>query len=453
MAKGKLLIVDDNQSVLAALQLMLQREFEEIHCLKNPNQLMSTLQKEKIDLVLLDMNFKAGMNTGNEGIYWLKEIKKQDADIEVIMLTAYGDVELAVKALQQGATDFVLKPWDNNKLKATLQAALKIRLSNLKVKELKVKEDSLKQEINKDNQLLLGTSKPMLKLKQLIAKVAKTDANILLTGENGTGKAVIAQEIHRQSVRSKELMVTVDISSLPETLIESELFGHKKGAFTDAQSDRIGKFQLAHHGVLFLDEIGNIPIQLQSKLLVALQNRAIIPVGGNQETPIDIRLICATNADIHSLVEQKQFREDLLYRINTIHIEIPPLRERGEDIELLANFFLKKFAAKYQKEGLKLGAQALKKLQKYHWPGNVRELEHSMEKAVILCDSKTVGEDSFLFRRTPSKSTSSPVTLEEIEKQVILEALDRHEGNYSSAAKQLGITRQTLYNKVKRFDD
>lgn len=452
MSEGKLLIIDDNKNVLSALDIFLQNEFEEVIALTSPKQLPSTLQMQKVDVVLLDMNFKAGASTGNEGIYWLHEIKQFDPLIEVVMFTAYGDVELAVKALKKGACDFVLKPWDNDKLLATLKAAFKLRKSNLKVQELTCKETSLKSAFNREQQMLIGSSKPMLKIKQLINKVAKSDANIMLTGENGTGKEVIAREIHHHSLRADELLVTVDIGAIAETLIESELFGHKKGAFTDACDDRTGKFQLAHMGTLFLDEIGNIPLHLQPKLLVALQTRTATPVGSNTPVPFNIRLISATNSDIADLVAENKFREDLLYRLNTIHIEVPPLRERTEDIEVLARFFLKHLSQKYRKPHIKIGTEAVKKLMKYHWPGNVRELEHTIEKAVILSDTNTITPDVFYFKAPNTVSRSTPLTLEEMEKQLIFDALDRHDGNYSSVAHQLGISRQTLYNKLKKYD-
>ncbi|NBC81963.1 MAG: response regulator [Bacteroidetes bacterium] len=452
MTGGNLLIVDDNKNVLSALSIFLNEEFDRLITINNPKTLVSTLQSNKIDVVLLDMNFKAGESTGNEGIYWLNEIKKIDKHIEIIMFTAYGDVELAVKALKIGACDFVLKPWDNDKLLATLHSAMKLRKSNLKVEELACKERGLKDEMNREQKLLIGNSTAMLKIRQIIGKVAKTDANILITGENGTGKEVIAREIHHQSLRANELLVSVDISSVPDTLVESELFGHKKGAFTDACEDRIGKFQLAHNGTLFLDEIGNIPLPLQAKLLVALQTRMVTPVGANRQIPVNIRLISATNNDINDMIDQNYFREDLLYRINTIHIEIPPLRERQEDIAVLSNFFLKRYASKYRKHQLKIGTQALNKLQKYHWPGNVRELEHTIEKAVILSDTNTITPDNFFFKNTSSARSNTPQTLEEVEKQLILDARDRHDGNLSVAARQLGITRQTFYNKLKKYD-
>ncbi len=452
MAKGTVLIVDDKKNVLNALDLLLQDEFEEIITLNNPKTLVSTLQTNSIDVVLLDMNYTAGMANGNEGIFWLNEIKKYDKTIEVVLFTAYGDVELAVKALKEGACDFVLKPWDNSKLIATLNSALKLRMSNKKVSELETKEKSLRKEINKESQILIGSSPSMLKIKQLVSKVAKTDANILITGENGTGKEVIAREIHRQSLRANELLVTVDVSALPETLIESELFGHKKGAFTDAREDRVGKFQLAHKGTLFLDELGNIPLSVQSKLLVALQTRTITPVGSNKEIPVDIRLITATNCDIDKMIAENRFREDLLYRINTINVELPPLRDREDDIELLAHHFLKRYCSKYMKNCRELSSATLKKLKKYHWPGNVRELEHTIEKAVILSDSNTISPDSFFFKSTGSTRSNVPLTLEEMEKQLINDSIEKHDGNLSLAAKQLGVTRQTLYNKLKKYD-
>ncbi|MDP4271550.1 MAG: sigma-54 dependent transcriptional regulator, partial [Bacteroidota bacterium] len=372
MSPGKILVVDDNKSALSALNMLLQFEFKTVVTLSSPNQIMSEMQKTDFDVVLLDMNFKAGINTGNEGFYWLGEIKKAYPAVEVIMITAYGEVELAVKAIKQGATDFVLKPWENEKLLATLHSAMRLRSSGKEIATLKQREQSLKNELNPEPCELLCSSPVMQRVLRTIDKVARTDANVLITGENGTGKEVIAREIHLRSNRSKELMVTVDMGAVHENLFESELFGHKKGAFTDAKDDRTGKFVLANRGTLFLDEIANLPLPSQSKLLVALQNRAIVPLGANQPVPIDIRLITATNANLDALVEKQLFRQDLLYRINTICIEVPPLRERGDDIELLAGFFLKRFAKKYQKPNLRLNPQIIRKLMKYPWPGNVR---------------------------------------------------------------------------------
>ena len=452
MKSGKILIVDDNKSALSALKLLLGFEFETVVAISNPNQIISELRATDYDLVLLDMNFSAGVNTGNEGLYWLGEIKKQSPACEVVMITAYGDVELAVKALKLGAADFILKPWENEKLVATLLAAYKLRCSNLKVDELKTHEKTLKKEINTDQRQLIGSSPKMLKVLQLIAKVAKTDANVLITGENGTGKELVAREIHQKSDRASELMVSIDMGAIPETLFESELFGHKKGAFTDAREDRIGKFQLAHGGTLFLDEIGNLPLPMQAKLLAALENRAIVPVGSNKAIPIDIRLISATNCDLEEWVEKQQFRQDLLYRLNTIRIEVPPLRERGEDIELLATFFLKRFEKKYRKSQLRISSDAIKKLSKYHWPGNVRELQHAVEKAVILSESSVIQVEDFTLRAPSAIKENQLYTLEEMEKQMIEASMDKHQGNLTFVANQLGISRQTLYNKIKRYD-
>ncbi|MBN1791907.1 MAG: sigma-54-dependent Fis family transcriptional regulator [Bacteroidales bacterium] len=452
MLSGRILVVDDNKNALSALKMLLQIDYELVVTLANPNLVLAELEKDDFDIVLLDMNFSAGINTGNEGLYWLCEIKKKSPTTEVVMITAYGDVELAVKALKNGAADFILKPWENEKLLATLQAALKLRRSNVQVEELKQREHILKKGINQEQRHILGSSPGILSMMQTIAKVAKTDANVLITGENGTGKELVALEIHRRSERNNELLVSVDMGAIPETLFESELFGHKKGAFTDAREDRMGKFQLAHRGTLFLDEIGNLPFTLQSKLLTTLQSRTVIPIGSNQPIPIDIRLICATNCDVEQLVEQQKFREDLLYRINTIRIEVPPLRERGGDIELLAKFFLAYFEKKYRKPSLKISSQAMRKLMEYPWPGNVRELQHTIEKAVILSDSGNLKPDDFVFKSTGKLAGASFLTLDEMEKYMIKTALDRHKGKHSAVAHQLGISRQTLYNKIKRYD-
>jgi DNA-binding NtrC family response regulator len=452
MKTGKILIVDDNKSALSALSLLLQFEFATVVTISNPNQIHAELRKNDFDVILLDMNFSAGINSGNEGLFWLGEIKKKNPTTEVVMITAYGDVELAVKALKLGAADFILKPWENEKLIATLHSTLKLRKSNLEVEQLKKREQTIKDELNTEQRLIIGSSPKIMRVLQTVSKVAKTDANVLITGENGTGKELIAREIHRKSARHKELLVTVDMGAIAETLFESELFGHKKGAFTDAHEDRIGKFQLAHKGSLFLDEIGNLPLPLQSKLLVALESRTIIPVGGNQPVPIDIRLISATNSKLDTMIHSGHFREDLLYRLNTISIEVPPLRERLEDIENLAYFFIHRFEKKYQKPGLKLSSQALKKLTKHHWPGNIRELQHTLEKAVIMADSPILSPDDFIFKNTSSHNGSEIATLEDMEKQMIETAIEKHGGNLSAVATQLGITRQTLYNKMKRYD-
>jgi DNA-binding NtrC family response regulator len=452
MQSGKILVVDDNRNALSALKMLLQMEFEHVVTLANPNLIPSTIKKDDYDIVLLDMNFSAGINTGNEGLYWLGEIKKATPTTEVVMITAYGDVELAVKALKYGAADFILKPWENEKLLATLQAVLKLRRSGIRIEELQQREQTMKKELNQEQRHILGSSPGILSMMQTIVKVSKTDANVLITGENGTGKELVALEIHRRSERKNELLVSVDMGAIPETLFESELFGHKKGAFTDAREDRIGKFQLAHKGTLFLDEIGNLPMALQSKLLTALQSRTIVPVGSNQPVPVDIRLICATNCDLEQFVSQQKFREDLLYRINTILIEVPPLRERGNDIELLANIFLTYFEKKYHKQKLKISPQTIQKLISYHWPGNVRELQHTIEKAVILSDSGILKPEDFVFRSAGKIIDPYDLTLDEMEKHMIETALEKHKGKHTAVASQLGISRQTLYNKIKKYD-
>jgi DNA-binding NtrC family response regulator len=452
MDRAKILIVDDNKSALSALRIFLQFEFDTVETLTNPNSIPQKLNECNFDVVLLDMNFTVGVNTGTEGLFWLQEIKKISPDTEVVSITAYGDVELAVKALKLGATDFVLKPWENEKLLATIKSACRHRRSQQKISELKSRESSLKRELNPEESIIVGESVQIRAVQRLIAKVAGTDANILITGENGTGKELVAREIHRQSSRAEELLVSVDMGAIPETLFESELFGHKKGSFTDAREDRTGKFQLAHKGSLFLDEIGNLPLTLQSKLLAVLQNREITPIGSNAKIPVDIRLISATNSDMLGMVADNKFREDLLYRLNTIQIEIPPLRERGDDVELLAAHFLKIFEKKYNKSRLKLGVRAIAKLKKHTWPGNVRELQHTIEKAVILCESEVLSADDFIFSSHAKIIHDEPESLEEMERRMIESALDKCSGNLSAAAQQLGITRQTLYNKIKKYD-
>lgn len=452
MKSGKILVVDDNKSALSALSMLLQFDFEKVKTLSSPNLIASELRQDDYDIVLLDMNFSAGISNGNEGLFWLSEIKKLTPETEVVMITAYGDVELAVKALKLGASDFILKPWENEKLLATLNAVLKLRKSNRELDQLRKREGSMKNELQSDQRYIIGASQPVLNMMKIIHKVAKTNANVLITGENGTGKELVAREIHNKSPRAKELMVTVDMGAIPSTLFESELFGHKKGSFTDAREDRMGKIQLADKGTLFFDEIGNLPLALQSKLLVVLQNRTIIPVGSNTNISVDIRLISATNRNLEELVHINEFREDLLYRLNTIKIEVPPLRDRGNDIELLTNFFLNSFVKKYNKPPLKLSSQAIRKLAGYSWPGNIRELQHTIEKAVILSDGSTLKPEDFIFRPAKKSGQEVPLTLDEMEKRLIEDAMSYHSGNLSAVATRLGISRQTLYNKLKRYD-
>lgn len=448
--KGNILIVDDNKSILTALDILLSPVFETVTLLSGTNQILSELRSKEYNLVILDMNFKAGVNTGNEGLFWLGQIKEANPEISVVMITAYGDVDLAVKALKAGASDFVLKPWDNDKLIATLKLAIELTNSKKEVKQLKDRESHLKKEFNRDQKYIIGSSPALMNVLNLVRKVARTDANVLITGENGTGKELIAQEIHRLSQRSSEVMVTVDMGSLSESLFESELFGHVKGAFTDARESRSGKFETASKGTLFLDEIGNISIHLQSKLLTAIESRQITRIGSNVITDVDIRLICATNRNLTGMVSSGLFREDLLYRINTIHIEVPPLRDRGNDILILSEFFLKKFANRYNKTEMRVNRQAGEKLMKYAWPGNIRELQHTIEKAVILSESNVLKPEDLFIRNSTAPANQTFSTIEEMERRMMEQALDQNNGNLTVAAAQLGITRQTLYNRLKK---
>ena len=453
MKKGNILIVDDNKNVLSALRILLSDYFENIVLLTSPNTLMSELRDKNPDVVLLDMNFSAGINSGNEGLFWLSEIKKADEELPVVLFTAYADIDLAVKALKGGATDFVVKPWDNAKLLATLQSAYSLRQSRKEVKKLREKQSVLNRDIQKEEDICWGKSPAMQRLLTMIKKVAVTDANVLITGENGTGKELIAKMIHRYSPRAAETLIIVDMGAVTETLFESELFGHVKGAFTDAKADRSGKFEAADGGSLYLDEIGNLSYPLQAKLLSALQTRHITRVGSNKSISVDIRLISATNKNLFKSVKKGEFREDLLYRINTIHLEVPPLRERREDIPQLADFFLRRLARKYGKSDLKLGEKTLCKLESYAWPGNVRELEHAIEKAVILSDNQELQPNDF-YMRTPDETSFvvESFTLEEMEKILIEKALRKYDNNISAVAAELGISRPTLYSKIRKYE-
>jgi len=454
MMKGKLLIVDDHKQVLKALIQLLEPEFERIAGISNPNQIISCIKKEEYDVILLDMNFSAGVNTGNEGIFWLTTILKSDPSAVVVMMTAYADVNLAVRAIKEGATDFVVKPWDNHKLITTLQAALKLRQSKVENKMLRDKQKQINKVMSKQHRPFIGKSQAIGNVLQVINKVAKTDANILVIGENGTGKDLMVKEIHNISRRADEAFIGVDMGSIAETLFESEMFGHVKGAFTDAKEDKTGWFETASGGTLFLDEIGNLSLTMQSKLLTAIQNRVIHKVGSKTPIPFDVRLICATNKDLKEMVSKDLFREDLYYRINTIVIEIPPLRERDEDIILLAEHFLKEYANKYEKFHLKFNRKTLDKLLKYNWPGNVRELRHTIEKAVILCDSAVLMPEDFVFSHTAQQQLplQTPPTFADIEKHAIQNALNNNNGNVLKAAKELDLARQTMYNKMQKYN-
>ena len=447
--QGTILVVDDNKGILTAVQMLLGTCFEKVITISTPNKIKATLHDENIDVVLLDMNFSAGINTGNEGLFWLSEIKKEDASIQVGLFTAYADIDLAVRGIKEGAADFVVKPWDNAKLLETLKTAYNIRTANRK--GISIATDKL--VVSKESGMFWGESNAMQQLRSLIEKVARTDANILVTGENGTGKEMLAREIHLLSNRKKETLVPVDMGAITETLFESELFGHVKGAFTDARADRPGKFEVANKGTLFLDEIGNLSYHLQAKLLTALQRRSIVRVGSNTPIPVNIRLICATNRDLQEMVQKGDFREDLLYRINTIHVEIPPLRERPEDIVPLTEIFLSKYTKIYGKTAMCLSLDAKEKLKAQPWFGNIRELEHTIEKAVIIAERSVLDGNDFDFPRAKKKPvTKEATTLEEMEYNMIKNAMDKYSGNLSLVASQLGISRQTLYNKIKRYE-
>lgn len=449
MQPGAILIVDDNKSVLTSLEMLLESEFDRIETASNPNQILSVLDTRKIDLVILDMNFSAGVNTGNEGLFWLRRIREIAPDLPVIMLTAYGDVELVVKALKSGATDFILKPWNNETLMEKVQTALAASAQKRRQTGRRKEETGTPRN---EPALIIGRSHTMLKLIKVVTKVAKTDANILITGENGTGKEMLAREIHRLSLRSRREMVSVDMGAISETLFESELFGHEKGAFTDACDSRAGKFEAADGSSLFLDEIGNLSLSLQAKLLAALQNREVTRVGSNKKIPVDIRLIVATNRNIPEMVARGHFREDLYYRINTIQLEIPPLRNRREDIPVFADYFLKKYSAQYHRPGLAFHPAVMEKLQTYHWPGNIRELQHAVEKAVILAEKDVIRIADLSIRPLKTSVYSESPNLVDLERQAIEAAIQQNDGNLTAAAEQLGVTRQTLYNKLKRFN-
>lgn len=443
MQTGTILIVDDNKSVLISLELLLEREFEKIETISDPSKIFSILDESIIDLVILDMNFSVGLNTGNEGLFWLQRIHEIKPELPVIMLTAYGDIDLAVKSLKNGATDFVLKPWNNDNLIQKIRTALQETKNKLPTYPIKGPSEP---------GMIIGHSPAMMKIIKLVTKVAKTDANILIFGENGTGKEVLAREIHRLSLRSQHEMFNIDMGSISETLFESELFGHEKGAFTDAYESRIGKFEAANGSTLFLDEIGNLSLGLQAKLLAALQNREITRLGSNKKIPIDIRLIAATNRNLLEMVKQANFREDLFYRINTIQIEIPPLRHRKEDIAIFAEYFLKKYANLYKRTGLTLHPQTIKKLENHNWPGNIRELQYTIEKAVILAEKEIIKPSDISMHSDKTLSFDKVPHLKEVERKAILAAISQNAGNLTATAEQLGISRQTLYNKLTRFN-
>jgi len=441
-------VIDDDQDVLTAVRLLLKTEVKNVVTEKNPQNLRWLL-KDAYDVVLLDMNFTSSINTGNEGLFWLKEIRKIKSDVSVIMITAYGDIDLAVRSLKEGATDFVIKPWHNEKLLGIIKEALRKKEN----KAVPVSHQNGDSVIGKE---LIGESEVMEELFLKIGKIAPTDANILILGENGTGKDLIAKAIHQQSMRADKPFVKVDVGALTESLFESELFGHKKGAFTDAREDRIGRFEMANGGTLFLDEIGNISLHQQAKLLSVLQNRQISRIGSNEIIPIDIRLICATNVSLAELGNENRFRKDLIYRINTVEIMMPPLRKRGSDIILLARHFAKLYSNKYMKITPDFDKKAMEKLLSYNYPGNVRELQYTIERAVIMADEEVLQPKDLIFSplEAPSVSENEPAELKlsAIEKNTILKVIEKHNGNITKAAKELGLTRTALYRRLSKYD-
>lgn len=456
MKNGRILIIEDNLDIQLSAKLLLKKEYTQVTAFEDPANAYEHLKFSPYDVVLLDMNFSRGETSGSEGFFWLRKIKQLRPQTVVIMITAFGDVDLAIRAIKNGATDFVLKPWQNEKLLATVAVAYELSQSRERVELLEARQKLQQEGPEWDNITLIGTSDAIKRVNQLIDKVAATDANVLILGENGTGKEVVAKLIHRRSKRAGETFVKVDLGAIPESLFESELFGHKKGAFTDAREDRTGRFEAAQGGTLFLDEIANLSLGMQSKLLTTLQSRQVIRVGSNMPVNIDVRLVCATNGHLYQMAQENRFRKDLLYRINTVEITLPPLKQRGSDVLLLAQHYLDLYAKKYQKSALKFSKSAEKALFDYPWPGNVRELQHAIERAVILADAAIImphdliPQNNELALDTASEK-SHTFNLEELEKQMIVKALNRYEGNISRASKELGLTRAALYRRMEKY--
>lgn len=451
---GKILAIDDNEDILFALKLLLKNHVELIQTETNPKKIPEHLHGESFDVILLDMNFTKDAISGQEGFDWLSKIMEIDPDAVVVFITAYGDAEKAVKAIKLGATDFVLKPWQNEKLLATISSAIKLRRSKSEANDLRKKQKEISAIQDQPFHEFIGNSQEMQQVFSTINKVAKTDANVLILGENGTGKELVARALHRNSLRKDEVFISVDLGSIAETLFESELFGHMRGAFTDAKKDKPGRFEIASGGTLFLDEIGNLSLPMQAKLLTVLERREITRVGANKPTPIDVRLICATNNDIHQMIQDESFRQDLLYRVNTVEIHLPPLRDRVSDIPLLAEHFLGVYSKKYRKRIKGISADAMKKLNQYQWPGNVRELQHALERAVIMSDSDTLQPDDFLLSTRSEKVAEIEIdtyNLDEVEKNIIIKVLKQNQGNVTQAATVLGLTRTSLYRRMEKY--
>ncbi len=450
---AKVLIIDDEEDILLSLRMFLRNQVALVHTEHNPNLIPRLLRKENYDVILLDMNYRKGETSGNDGLRWLEKILELKPDASVIVITAFADVDLAVEAIKLGAIEFVEKPWRNQKLLSTILTVYELNKTRRTVNKLEQKQKVLSDTIDQPFTEIIGESEPMKKVFKTIGKVGKTDANILILGENGTGKELIARALHRASPRSEEVFISVDLGAIPESLFESELFGHVKGAFTDAYQDRAGRFEVASGGTLFLDEIGNLSLPLQAKLLTVLQNRKIQKVGSSQSQDVDIRLICATNMPLYEMVKEGRFRQDLLYRINTVELMLPALRERGEDITLLSQHYLNTFARKYQKSELKLSTSSKSKLLDYAWPGNIRELRHAVERAVILSEGNSLQPEDFMFLKSNDAEKTASLenyNLEELEQWAIKRTLTKHKGNISKAALELGITRAALYRRMEK---
>ena len=451
---GKILIIDDDEDVLYSARLLLKQYYSITRTEKDPGQIPSILRDERYDVILLDMNFSGDATSGTEGFDWLRKILEIDRAAVVVLITAYGNIEMAVKAIKEGAIDFVLKPWQNEKLLATVSSAMRLSESKQEIEDLRSKQKQLTSDLDSRYQEIIGASDEMQKVFSTISKVASTDANVLIVGENGTGKELVARAIHRKSKRNGNIFLGVDVGSLSESLFESELFGHVKGAFTDAKEDKVGRFEIASGGTLFLDEIGNLTKNLQMKLLTVLQNRQVTRLGANIPKPIDIRLICATNLPAEEIRSEERFRQDLLYRINTVEIQLPPLRKRTDDIPLLAYHFIQTYSQKYGKPLKRFDDDATQQLHRYRWPGNVRELQHLIERIVILNDSETLTAKDINLSPAVTQGEAIPFNnyqLEEAEKILIIKAVSKHDGNLTRAAKDLGITRAALYRRLEKY--
>jgi DNA-binding NtrC family response regulator len=455
MNEANILIVDDNPGVLSAGKLFLKRHFAEVDTTREPEEIPGFMKEKRYAVILLDMNYgRSAKNTGQEGFEWLGKILELDPSSVVVLITAYGDVELAVRAIKNGATDFVLKPWDNDKLLATLHSALRLKNSQDEASQLKSKQLGRNLADARDMPEMVFQSRAMHQVFETVLRIAETDANVLLLGENGTGKDLVAQAIHAHSRRAQENFVKVDLGAITETLFESELFGHVKGAFTDARDDRPGRFEAADGGTIFLDEISNLTLGLQAKLLTVLQNRTITRVGSNRVRPVNVRVIAATNQNLFEAVKNRTFRQDLLYRINTIEIQLPPLRERTDDIEPLAQHFMKEFARKYNRPVTGLSAALLKEMLRYPWPGNIRELQHAVERAVIMAQGEKLQPEDFFFRQAGADERNADLptmNLDDMEKQLIMKALQKYHGNITEAAQELGLTRASLYRRLEKY--